>query len=141
MLRIEEPGHPDQRGANSRAGEHQRTGPRFGVKMMTSKPRTSAANNSSRCRRFGCEITAPVSALSSTWAWISTPGMARDTGVVLMSLSPTAEVPISTSLPAILSGGTRLSSTSTAGDVDRGILAGIVHPELAVGVGRDLQSP
>ena len=47
-----------------------------------------------------------VSALSSTWAWISTPGMADDTGVVLMSFSPTAEVPISTSLPLILSGGT-----------------------------------
>ena len=65
--------------------------------------------------KIGCEITAPVSALSSTWAWISTPGMARDTGVVLMSLRPTAEVPISTSLPAIMSGATFFSSTLTAG--------------------------
>ena len=39
---------------------------------------------------------------------------ARSTGVVLMSMRPTAEVPISTSLPAILSGATLPSSTSTA---------------------------
>jgi len=40
--------------------------------------------------------------------------MVEDTGVVLMSFSPTAEVPTSTSLPAILAGGTVLSSTSAA---------------------------
>ena len=41
--------------------------------------------------------------------------MARDTGVVLMSLRPTAEVPIRTSLPAIMSGATFFSSTLIAG--------------------------
>ena len=40
---------------------------------------------------------------------------ARATGVVLMSLRPTAEVPISTSLPDIMSGATFCSSTLTAG--------------------------
>ena len=64
--------------------------------------------------QIGCDNSRPVSALSSTWAWISTPGMAGEIGVVLMSFRPTAEVPISTSLPAILSGATVLSSTSIA---------------------------
>ena len=91
------------------------TGPNIGANAITSSPNSSAVANSIPMPKSGCEITAPVSALSSTWAWISTPGMARETGVVLMSLRPTAEVPIKTSLPAIFSGATVRSSTLIAG--------------------------
>ena len=81
-------------------------GPNSGANAITRSPNRSAVANSTAMPKIGGEITSPVSVVSSIWAWISTPGMSRETGVVLMSLRPTAEVPISTSLPAIISGAT-----------------------------------
>ena len=66
--------------------------------------------------------------------------MARDTGVVLMSLRPTAEVPISTSLPAIISGATFFFQHIDRRNIDRRIVAGKMNPELAVVVGRNLKA-
>ena len=101
--------------ANAAPSTTSVTGPNCGANAITRSPNNSAVVNSTAMPKIGCEITAPVSALSSTWAWISTPGMAPETGVVLMSLRPTAEVPIKTSLPAIMSGATFFSSTLIAG--------------------------
>ena len=66
---------------------------------------------------------------------------ARSTGVVLMSRRPTAEVPISTSLPAIMSGATRLLQHIDRRNIERRIVAGKMNPELAIAVGRNLESP
>ena len=106
---------PSSTDANAAPRANSVIGPNRGANAITSSPNRSAAANSTTMPKIGVEITSPVSALSSTWAWISMPGMARDTGVVLMSWRPTAEVPISTSLPAIMSGATFFSSTLIAG--------------------------
>ena len=100
--------------ANSAPTPTRVIGPRFGANAITNRPAISAAINSYAAAWFGRDNDDPVSALSSTWAWISTPGIARETGVVLMSFMPVADVPISTSFFAIISGGTWPSSTSTA---------------------------
>ena len=78
--------------------------------------------------------------LSSTWAWISTPGMAGSFGVVFRSSRPAAEVPIRTSRARHAIRGDAAFQHIDGGDVARLVVRREMHPKLAVAVGRHLKA-
>ena len=82
-----------------------------GTRMNGAQPQSTSSG-----RPYSGRVSSDfVSAASSTWPWISTPGMVAETGVVLISLSPTADVPITTSsaISAIDTGTTLIGGPST----------------------------
>ena len=114
VVRIKIPGGSDQKSSEHRAGRDQSDRPEARRECDDQEPEHKRGKKLQRNGIIRLRYHRAAQRAFQHLGVNLSPGMARDTGVVLMSFMPVVEVPISTSFLAILSAGTLPSSTSTA---------------------------